>query len=521
LRVGLAFTAETCFDGHDRARILGESAFRMIFRIISFRALAIGSALWAGCAAADDLNAPLPGELPPPVIKAPDVAKPAAAPAAKDAPDAPNPPPPATTGAGAEPAPVPIPTAPAQMGMPAPNQTGAPPRPKKIVHPAPSRETALSTDPYPTFQPNTFFATAKASERYGAIADAGGWPAVPASLKSGANGPAVAILRQRLAAEGDLEAAKATGPYDEKWDQDVTAAVRRFQSRMGLRETGIVAGATLKEMNVSAATRFKQLASSAQRLAGVNFSFGDRYVVVNLPSLSVEAIEDGKVAHHYVAIVGDVEHQSPEIAARISVINLNPTWTVPTSIIKKEIIPRMQRDPGYLSRAKIRILDGAGDVIDPKSINWSTERAANYTLRQDSGAGNSLGAIRIGMPNKLAVYMHDTPSKGLFGADYRFLSHGCVRVQGVYDLAEWLLQGTPGGPGGVWDKQALLDKVKQGEREDVKLAKPVPVIWVYLTGWANSDGAVHFRDDVYGVDTVGNATASVAPRAAAASAPAQ
>ena len=495
----------------------------MRYRTLPLRALATALALSAGCAAAEDLKAPLPSELPPPIIAAPDVAKPAAAPKVAPA-EAANPPAAAATSAGAsraEPSAARVPTNPALLGMPAPNLTGAPPRPRRIVHPAPPRETALSTDPNPTFQPDTFFATAKASERYGAIADAGGWPIVPGPLRVGANGPAVALLRQRLAAEGDLEAIKATGPAADKWDADVTAAVKRFQSRMGLRETGSVAGATLKEMNIPAATRFKQLASSAQRLAGVNFPFGDRYVVVNLPSLSVEAIENGKVAHHYVAIVGDVEHQSPEISAKISVINLNPTWTVPTSIIKKEIIPRMQRDPGYLARAKIRILDGAGNVIDPKSINWTTERAANYTLRQDSGSGNSLGAIRIGMPNKLAVYMHDTPSKGLFGADYRFLSHGCVRVQGVYDLAEWLLQGTPGGPAGAWDKQALLDKIKQGEREDIRLAKPVPVIWVYLTGWANSDGVIHFRDDVYGVDTVGDATASLAPKAAAATAPAQ
>ncbi|HYC25812.1 MAG TPA: L,D-transpeptidase family protein, partial [Roseiarcus sp.] len=138
------------------------------------------------------------------------------------------------------------------------------------------------------------------------------------------------------------------------------------------------------------------------------------------------------------------------------------------------------------------------------------------TLRQDSGASNSLGAIRIGMPNKLAVYMHDTPSKNLFGADYRFLSHGCVRVQGVYDLAQWLLQGSPGGPPGGWDKQALIDKVKEGEREDIRVAKPVPVIWVYLTGWSNGEGPANFRDDVYGLDAVGAATAS-----AAAPAPAQ
>ncbi len=269
--------------------------------------------------------------------------------------------------------------------------------------------------------------------------DAGGWPTDIAAIGPGTKGPAVVKLRKRLAIEGDLSGGEASGLA---WDNGLTAGVKRFQARMGLRQTGIVSGATLKAINIPARVRFNQLASSANRLAGLNFSFDERYVVVNLPSTSVEAVENGRVAHRYVAIVGDPEHPSPEISAHIQVVNLNPTWTVPTSIIKKEIIPRMQRDPGYLTRAKIRILDGSGKEINPKSVNWSTERATNYTLRQDSGAGNSLGSIRIGMPNKLAVYMHDTPSKGLFGADYRFLSHGCVRVQGVYDYAAWLLEGT-------------------------------------------------------------------------------
>jgi murein L,D-transpeptidase YcbB/YkuD len=384
-------------------------------------------------------------------------------------------------------------------------QAPAPPKPKKVAPPAPPRETALSDDPRPTLQPDTFFATAKASERYSAIVDAGGWPTDINAIGPETKGAAVVKLRKRLAIEGDLDAKEASGPA---WDKGLTAAVKRFQARMGLRQTGIVSGATLKAINVPAKVRFNQLASSANRLAGLNFSFDDRYVVVNLPSTSVEAIENGRVVHRYVAIVGDPEHPSPEISAHIQVINLNPTWTVPTSIIKKEIIPRMQRDPGYLTRAKIRILDGSGKEINPKSVNWSTERATNYTLRQDSGAGNSLGSIRIGMPNKLAVYMHDTPSKGLFGADYRFLSHGCVRVQGVYDYAAWLLEGTGGGPSGGWDKAALQDKIKEGARYDINLTKAAPVIWVYLTGWSNGEGPANFRDDVYNVDNVGEAQVS-------------
>jgi murein L,D-transpeptidase YcbB/YkuD len=398
------------------------------------------------------------------------------------------------------------PGSPPPASAPIPAETAVAPKPKKVAPPAPPRETALSDDPRPTLEPETFFATAKASERYSAIVDVGGWPTDIVAIGAGTKGPAVAKLRKRLMIEGYLDAAEASGLA---WDGGLTAAVKRFQLRHGLRQTGVVSGATLKAMNVPAAVRFNQLASSANRIAGLNFSFDQRYVVVNLPSTSVEAVENGKVVHRYVAIVGDPEHPSPEISAQIQVINLNPTWTVPTSIIKKEIIPRMQRDPGYLTRAKIRILDGSGQEINPKSLNWSTERAANYTLRQDSGTGNSLGSIRIGMPNKLAVYMHDTPSKGLFGADYRFLSHGCVRVQGVYDYAEWLLQGTGGGPDGVWDKAAMQAKIKEGAPYDIKLAKAVPVIWVYLTGWSNGDGPAEFRDDVYAVDTVGQAQASM------------
>jgi murein L,D-transpeptidase YcbB/YkuD len=359
---------------------------------------------------------------------------------------------------------------------------------------------AISDDPTPVLQPETFFATAKASEHYAHIVDAGGWPVVPSALSPGAKGPAVIALRRRLAAEGDIVGSEGAGAG---WSPALTAAVKRFQFRNGLRQSGVVAGATLRALNIPANVRFKQLASSAQRLAGLNFSFADKYVAVNLPSTAVDAIEDGRVIRRYTAIVGGPEHQSPQISAKIVAINLNPTWTVPESIIKNEIIPKMRTQPNYLSRAHIRILDGHGNEIKPTSVNWNSEKAVNYTLRQDSGAGNSLGLIRIAMPNPDAVYMHDTPSRNLFANDYRFLSHGCVRVQGVYDLAAWLLQGAASPAGGAWTGASIQSRIATGAREDVKLPKAVPVIWVYMTGWASADGTVHFRDDVYNVDTVG------------------
>jgi murein L,D-transpeptidase YcbB/YkuD len=464
-----------------------------------------------------------------PVEAAPATPAPAAPAAPATTPPAPATPAPAAVAPEA-------PTAPAVGAAPAQNPAApaaaqvAPVKPKPKPAPPP-REMALSDDPTPVLQPETFFTTAKASERYAAIVDAGGWPVVPGALSPGAKGPAVATLRRRLAVEGDIVGAEVNGAT---WTPALTAAVKRFQFRNGLKQTGIVAGATLRAMNVPANVRFKQLASSAQRLAGLNFPFGEKYVAVNIPSTAVDAVENNHVARRYAAIVGGPEHHSPEIAAKIVAINLNPTWTVPVSIIKNEIIPKMRKQPNYLARARIRILDGKGQEINPGSINWNSDKATNYTLRQDSGAGNSLGLIRIAMPNPDAVYMHDTPSRNLFANDYRFLSHGCVRVQGVYDLAAWLLQGVPvnGGPaapvssdpllanaaatigtapggssggtsGGGWTGQMIQQRIATGVREDVKLPKPVPVVWVYMTGWASADGTVHFRDDVYNVDTVG------------------
>ena len=362
----------------------------------------------------------------------------------------------------------------------------------------------LSADPRPTLGPGTFVATMNAAERYRAIAEGGGWKIVPADVtlrKPGERTPSVAALRARLAATGDLPPEFGGG---DALDEVVSVAIRRFQDRHGLPETGLVGPRTLTELNIPVETRLRQLQASAARLLGSSFPFGERYVAVNIPAATVEAVSGGTVARRYVAIVGRAERASPTIAARVQNVNFNPTWTVPVSLVRKDIIPHMRQDPGYLAKMRIRILDGQGSEVSPSSIDWSTEKAVNYTLRQDPGPENSLGEIRIDMPNKLAVYMHDTPSKRLFARNARLQSSGCVRVAGVRELAAWLLEGTPGpsGPGSVWGAAEIAAAVASGQRQDVKLAKHVPVIWTYLTGYASGDGTVHFREDVYGLDSV-------------------
>ena len=389
----------------------------------------------------------------------------------------------------------------------------------KAVAPKPKQKTAAipvahervvaKNDPRPSFYPDAVSALHDAADRYALMADQGGWPILPSgiTLRVGDEGDAVLALRERLAVEGDLAREETASPV---FDALLARAVKAFQARHGHSQTGLVAGATARALRVSARERAHQLAQSARRASARHFAFGQRYVVVNIPSASVEAIADGRVERRHIAVVGKKDRPSPEVETRITNVNFNPTWTVPVSIIKKDIIPKMQKDPGYLAKAKIRIYGISGNEVDPKAIDWTTERAVAFTLRQESGSANALGQVRIDMPNRDSVYMHDTPSKKLFLRDDRFHSSGCVRVEGVRDLADWLLEaaGSTKPQEDVWTKDTIAAVIKTGKRRDVRLATPVPVIWAYLTGYVTPDGQVHFREDVYGLDDIAAVAAS-------------
>jgi L,D-transpeptidase YcbB len=350
----------------------------------------------------------------------------------------------------------------------------------------------LKDDPRPTFTPRTFLSTANAAQRYLDIVQAGGWPDIPKALSPGAKGDNVAALRLRLSMEGDL-----SNPTGDKYDEEVTAAVKQFQYRYGLTQNGVVSGATLEAINVPALVRFHQLNESARRMAGREFAFGDKYMVVNIPAASAEAIDNGRVTRRYVAVVGRPDRASPEVTAKINGVRFNPTWTVPKSIAQKDIIPKIMKNPGTLASMNLKVLDGKGKEVNASKVKWSEELTAEnprFTIRQEPGRGNSLGAIRINMPNSDAVYMHDTPHKELFGGDFRFNSSGCVRVEGIKELAEWLLadQG--------YDQGRINKAIAEKDLADHPLSRDVPVTWVYLTGFVTEDGLVNFRDDIYGLD---------------------
>ncbi len=349
----------------------------------------------------------------------------------------------------------------------------------------------------PLLSPETLNATQAAIESFKQVVNSGGWPQMPrVPLKLGMQNPAVIDLRKRLMASGDLD---ASAGLSDIFDSFVETGVRRFQELHGLRPTGLITGQTLTALNISADVRLKQLEVNLVRLRSYSASPGKRYVAANIPGAIVETVEDNVVQTRHAAGVGKIDRQSPIMTTKVIDINFNPFWTVPASIIKKDLIPKMQANPGYLAENKIRIFSNEGQEITSEKINWKSDEATRYQFRQDPGGEfNSLGFVRINIANPYGVYMHDTPAKGIFGDDYRFVSSGCMRVQNVRDYVEWLLKDTPG-----WGREQIDEAIQSGQRVDARLSKPVPVFWVYITAWATPDGLVQFRDDIYNKDGLG------------------
>jgi murein L,D-transpeptidase YcbB/YkuD len=365
---------------------------------------------------------------------------------------------------------------------------------------------AVTRSSTPVLSPQTFAATEQATEHYRRIVADGGWAPVPSArnLKLGSQGDSVVALRRRLATSGDLDPSAGTSPV---FDSYVDAAVRHFQARHGLNETGIVDQDTFTAMNVPADVRLRQLEINIVRLKAYSGNLGERFVMANIPAAAVETVENDVVVTRHIAGVGRIDRQSPVMMTKATEINFNPYWTVPVSIIRKDLIPKMQANPNYLSEHKIRIFDKEGSELQANQIDWNSEDAVNYKFRQDTGGDvNSLGVVRINIPNPYGVYMHDTPEKGIFGDDDRFISSGCIRVQNVRDYVAWLLKDTAG-----WDRNRIDEVIRSGEQVDVKLAEPVPVYWVYVTGWATPGGLVQFRDDIYQRDGLGSVASDQMP----------
>jgi murein L,D-transpeptidase YcbB/YkuD len=331
--------------------------------------------------------------------------------------------------------------------------------------------------------------------QYQRIKNEGGWQPIPAgpTLKKGMEDDRVKQVRNRLLVTGDL--AGTASMTSTIFDDDLEQAVRHFQQKYGLEPDGVAGKNTLETMNVPVEMRIDQIRVNLERIRWVLHEDLDTFIFVNIPAFKVYYVRNEKLAWTRRAQVGKLFRQTPVFKADMTYLEFNPTWTVPPTILAKDILPAMKKDPGYLAKRNIRVIDSKGKIVNPKSINWSTYTGKNfpYQLRQDPGPSNALGQVKFMFPNKHLVYLHDTPSKNLFDRESRAFSSGCVRIENPFELALLLL-------GKEWNAERIDNIIKSKKTTSVNLAKPVPVILFYLTALPEFDGGFHFRNDVYSRD---------------------
>ncbi len=344
---------------------------------------------------------------------------------------------------------------------------------------------------------------------YYALRDAGGWSALAAGpvLLPGDSDPRVPALRQHLAVTGDLESAGGPGaapseaplpPYDTTYDAELEAAVKRFQDRHGITSDGVIGAGTLAALNVPVAARIDQIRVNMERARWVMHELRGDFVLVDVAGFDVSWFRGDEPVWSSKVIVGRPYRETPIFKSLITYVVFNPTWTIPPGILVKDKLPVLKKDPGYLQRNHIRVIDSKGRDVDPSSVNWRAYgpgRLPPYQLRQDPGDDNALGLVKIMFPNPYSVYLHDTPSKSLFDKDERTFSSGCIRVQKAFELAELVLADPV-----RWNSAAIADVVAAKATKTVNLAMPVPVLILYWTAQPTTDGRVIFRNDVYGRD---------------------
>jgi hypothetical protein len=328
----------------------------------------------------------------------------------------------------------------------------------------------------------------------------GGFPKVSRSiLKKGSTGKAVIVLNQRLFMEGYLRVEATQGEYASIFTSATEDALRRFQANMGLAVTGKTDAQTADLLNVPAETRLRTIEANLARADVYEQGLGDRYVIVNIPAQQIQTVQEGRVYSQHNAIVGRVSRPSPVVMAALSDINFNPYWNAPVSIVEQDIVPKLLSGTRLLEDMNMKVFKGyGGPEIDPDSVNWRTATPDDYYFRQEPGPENAMATAKINFPSPFGIYMHDTPEKQLFKGSPRFYSSGCVRVENMSLLVQWVLNGQDGIGA---DQIATLAETL--ERKDVKLIDPPQLRVVYLTAWPTAGGTVAFRNDVYELDGTG------------------
>jgi L,D-transpeptidase YcbB len=340
-----------------------------------------------------------------------------------------------------------------------------------------------------------YAALKKVLARYREVAAAGGWSTLPAGWipRAGRPDPGVAVLRAHLIATGDLPPSAATPAAGAPaFDAATRDALKHFERRHGLAPDGQLDREVLAALNVPIEERIRQIELNLERWRWLPDTLGDRYVLVNIPTFHLTAVDHGQVALQMRVVAGKADSPTPIFSDEMTTVVFSPYWNVPPDIARSETIPAVMRDPGYLGRNNLEVVR-AGRVLDPWGVDWS--RPGEVQFRQRPGAHNALGGVKFMFPNQFDVYLHDTPADALFASVERDYSHGCVRIEKPFEMAQWVLQDRP-----EWTPEKIQAAMTSGREQHVALKHHVPVYIIYETVWVDDDGTVEFRDDIYGHD---------------------
>lgn len=352
-----------------------------------------------------------------------------------------------------------------------------------------------------------FRGLAVALEHYQRLARSGQWVPLaaepPETLEERAKERT--LLVNLLLLSGDLGAVKqrvAMGPISEN---DLSAALMRFQSRHGIDSDGFLGRETRWALNISPYRKAEVIAANLMRLQELPMWPGERYLVVNVGGFRLDLVEDSRAVLSMKVIAGRSSRRTPIHSDRVQQVVINPPWNVPRRIQRVDILPKLRKNPDYLRQENYVLVQYRAegqrvlgtDHVDWESIDWDDEAIARfpYSLRQRPGRGNSLGRFKFDFPNRHSVYLHDTPAKKLFNRPIRAFSSGCVRVEKPRELAEALLRFNPD-----WHPAQIDQWLRAGRTRYISLHRQVPIHLVYQTAWVDSAGALQFRRDVYGRD---------------------
>ena len=331
--------------------------------------------------------------------------------------------------------------------------------------------------------------------KYREIQEAGGWEPIPEgpTLKPGMTDRRIALLRKRLAITGEYEGSVSDADY---YDEALKEAVKRFQIKHRLEADAAVGKKTLAALNIPVKQKIDQIRVNLERVRWVYHKMPPDFIAVDIAGFQVYHVEDVDINWSSRAQVGKPFRKTPVFKSKIKYIVFNPTWTVPPTILQKDILPKIKKNPDYLRKMKISVIDRKGRTVNPKSVNWSKYRKnIPYTLRQEPGPHNALGRMKFIFPNKYFIYLHDTPSQSLFGRKNRAFSSGCIRVENDLELAEILLADPV-----KWDRQSILEVLDTNETRRVYLPKPKSIILFYATIRFDKNDNYIFKKDIYDRD---------------------